>query len=124
MFTRHTLKLTMGAALLALVATGCNPPPPDERSYEEREAARRAAKDAQFQKASNDPVPDASKSKLLPLECFPTDPAFPVPASLAQSSDPTVLEMQTSTGKPRRERRAGRLDFTLQGQQMSLTAFV
>jgi uncharacterized protein (DUF1684 family) len=124
MFNTRLLKTTLAAAVLALVAAGCNPPPPDERSYEEQEAARRATKDAQFQSASNDPIPDGRKAALLPLDYFPIDPAYHVPASLTLSDDPTVIEMQTSTGKPRRERRAGRLDFTLQGQQMSLTAFV
>ena len=32
--------------------------------------------------------------------------------------------MPTSTGEPRRERRAGTLTFTLKGQQLTLTAFV
>jgi uncharacterized protein (DUF1684 family) len=124
MFNTRRVKTALAAATLAVIAAGCNPPPPDERSYEEREAARRVAKDAQFQKASNDPVPDSRKPALLPLEYFPIDPAYHVPASLTASNDRTVVEMLTSTGTLRRERRAGRLDFTLQGQQFSLTAFV
>jgi uncharacterized protein (DUF1684 family) len=47
-----------------------------------------------------------------------------VPATLTPSDDPTIFEMPTSSGQPRRERRAGTLHFTLQGQPMTLTAFV
>lgn len=83
----------------------------------------RAAKDAQFQK-DPEPVPAGRKVALLPLEYFPIDPAYNVPAVLKPSADNAIVLMPTSSGEQRRERRAGTLEFTLKGQAMTLSAFV
>ena len=91
-----------------------------------RLAAARAEKDAEFQKSSppTTPVPDARKAELLPLKYYPIDPAYNVAAVLKPSDDKTIFMMPTSTGQPRPFRRAGTLEFTLQGQPRTLTAFV
>jgi uncharacterized protein len=46
-----------------------------------------------------------------------------VPASLTPSDDKTVIDMPTSTGAPRKMRKAGTLTFSLKGQPCSITAF-
>ena len=116
------LLLLIAAAALSGVA--CNPPPPtDTLDYAGRVAAMRAAKDAQFQKDA-EPVPEARKAALLPLEYFPIDQAYNVPAVLKPSQDEAIVMMPTSSGEQRRERRAGTLEFTLKGQPMTLSAFV
>ena len=89
----------------------------------ERMSALRAAKDEQFRRDS-DPVPEARKASLLPLEYYPLDPSYNVPAALKPSNDPTIILMPTTAGEQRRYRRAGTLEFTLNGQPMTLTAFV
>ena len=122
MTTRYWIQAAILSAIAALFAA-CNPPPPESGNYEERIAALRTAKNEQFQKSS-DPVPDSRKARLLPLEYYAIDPAYNVPAELKPSDDPTIFDMPTSTGVPRKERRAGMLQFTLQGQPMTLTAFV
>ncbi len=71
----------------------------------------------------NDPIPDAKKRELLPLAYFPIDPAYDVPASLTPSDDPTTIDMPTSTGAPRKMRKAGTLSFQLKGQPLSIMAF-
>jgi hypothetical protein len=117
------MRLTILAiATLALVA--CNPKPPDERDYAARLTAFRTQKDADFQKLSNYPIPDNRKSEFLPLSYFPIDPAYNVPAVLKPATDTGILYIPTSTGQPRAERRAGTLEFTIQGKPLSLTAFV
>jgi len=123
MVTTSSVRAGILGALAAALLAGCNPPPPESGNYQERISALRAAINEQFQKSS-DPVPDSRKARLLPLEYYAIDEAYNVPASLTPSDDPTILEMQTSTGQMRRERRAGMLQFTLQGQPMTLTAFV
>jgi uncharacterized protein (DUF1684 family) len=97
-------------------------PPEDARDYAQRIADDRAAKDAMFQ-GKNDPIPDAKKAELLPLAYFPIDPAYDVPASLTPIDDKTIIDMPTSTGAPRKMRKAGTLTFSLKGQQQSITAF-
>src|SRR5204863_5998333 len=110
------------ALLLILVAACSSKPPEDTRDYAQRIAADRAAKDDLF-KRGNDPVPDAKKADLLPLAYFPIDPTYDVPASLTPSDDRTILDMSTSTGAPRKMRKAGTLTFSLKGQPYSITAF-
>ncbi len=111
------------ALLLCLAMAACSSrPPEDTRDYAQRIAADRAAKDDLFRKG-NDPIPDAKKAELLPLAYFPIDPSYDVPASLTLSTDPTVIDMPTSTGAPRKMRKAGTLTFSLKGQPYSITAF-
>ena len=105
-----------------MLAACSSKPPIDTRDYAQRIAAERAEKDQTFLQ-KNDPVPDAKKGELLPLGYFPIDPAYDVPASLTPSDDPTVIDMPTSTGAPRKMRKAGTLTFSLKGQPFSITAF-
>jgi uncharacterized protein (DUF1684 family) len=110
-------------ALLTVVVGACsNKPPDDPQEYIREITAARAAKDADFQ-SSNDPIPANRKAELLPLAYFPVDPAYDVLAGLKPAADEVVLEMPTSTGTRRKMRRAGTMEFTLKGQQMSLVAF-
>jgi uncharacterized protein (DUF1684 family) len=105
-----------------LFAACGNKPPVDTRDYAQRIAGDRTEKDQLFLQ-KNDPIPDAKKGELLPLAYFPIDPAYDVPASLTPSDDPTVNEVKTSSGAPRKMRKAGTLTFSLKGQPMSITAF-
>ena len=122
---RHFASLAIVASIVAAGAFwGCSSPqPPDDHEYGTRLAEDRAAKDAAFQKES-DPVPDNRKSELLPLAYFSIDPQYNVAAVLKPASDETVIPVPTSTGKPRQMRRAGALEFTLQGAPTKLTALV
>ena len=104
-------------------AAACGPKPPDDRDYATRLTEARAEKDVQFQRESY-PVPGNRKEDLLPLAYYPIDPSYNVPAVLKPSTDSRVVQMSTSSGQPRAERRAGTLEFALQGQAMKLTAFV
>jgi uncharacterized protein len=111
--------------LLALIfgVAGCgHAPPEDTRDYAQRLAEDRAAKDELF-KSRTDPIPDGRKAELLPLAYFPIDPDYDVPASLEPSDDPTILEVPTSAGTPRKMRKAGTLVFSLKGQPLRITAF-
>jgi uncharacterized protein (DUF1684 family) len=111
------------AVLLAVVVGACsNKPPDDPEDYIQKITAARAAKDADF-RASNDPIPENKKAEFLPLAYFPIDPAYDVLAGLKPAAEEVVLEMPTSTGTRRKMRRAGTMEFTLKGQQMSLVAF-
>jgi uncharacterized protein (DUF1684 family) len=105
------------------LASACSSAPPGEKDYASKLLADRAAKDDLFRKGS-DPIPEDRKAELLPLPYFPIDPDYNVAAALKPSSDDTVIEIPTSTGAPRRMRRAGTLEFSLKGQPMKLTALV
>lgn len=70
------------------------------------------------------PVPQARRPTLLPLRYYEIDPSYNVPAALRISEDRPVFEMPTSTGTLRRMERVGVLEFVLNGQPMTLAAFV
>lgn len=115
--------MNRAALVFVLVAAACSSRPPvDTRDYAQRIAAERQEKDQLFAQ-KNDPVPDGKKGDLLPLAYFPIDPAYDVPASLTPTDDRTVIDMPTSTGTPRKMRKAGTLMFSLKGQPFSITAF-
>jgi hypothetical protein len=84
--------------------------------------AERAAKDADFQR-DDEPIPAAKKAQFLPLVYFPVDPEYHVVAGLKPATEQTTLMMPTSSGQLRRMIRLGTLEFTLKGQQMTLSAF-
>ncbi len=55
---------------------------------------------------------------------YAVDPSYSVPAALKLADERPVFEMPTSTGTLRRISCVGVLEFTLQGQPMTLGAFV
>lgn len=107
--------------LVGLVACS-NRPPDDPAQYTARIAEARAAKDAQFQR-EKDPIPESRKAEFLPLAYFPIDPEYHVLAALKPAKDQVRLMMPTSSGQLRQMLRLGTLEFTLKGQQMTLSAF-
>ena len=74
--------------------------------------------------ASESPIPAAQRASFQPLPYYPIDEQYRVPAGLRVARGDEIIEMSTSTGKPRRMRRIGTLAFTLKGQPLTLTAFV
>jgi uncharacterized protein (DUF1684 family) len=61
--------------------------------------------------------------KFLPLDYYPVDSAYNVPAVIKPSTRDEVLQVATSTGTIENARRLGELQFTLQGRPFTLTAF-
>ena len=107
-----------------LGACSSGPAPGDDSAYVSEVAEARVAKDRQFVEDPETPVPADKRATLLPLKYFAVDPAFSVPASLKLSAERPVFEMPTSTGTIRKMQLVGSLQFSLQGQAMSLGAFV
>jgi hypothetical protein len=113
--------VALAAALTAACTSG--PSAPDEGAYLREVADHRAAIERAFRE-QEDPIPPDKRDKLLPIPYFDVDPSYAVPASLKLADERPVFEMPTSTGKRRRMQRVGVLEFTLQGQPMTLGAFV
>jgi len=109
--------------LAAAAAAACGPAP--ERSYADRLAADRAAKDRFFREDAESPVPAARRAGFPPLAYFPPDEAYRVPASLHVSAEDAgkIVQMPTSTGQVRDMVRIGYLEFALKGQPLKLSAF-
>jgi uncharacterized protein (DUF1684 family) len=125
------------ASLVVLVAVaaagGCTPSPgpADEVASLEKVQQWRAERDRTWSEAAEcssrdegpcSPVPVERRAELLPLKYFPADPSYEVPAELRLSDTRPVVELPTSTGTLRRMQVVGTLEFTLQGQKLSLGA--
>jgi uncharacterized protein (DUF1684 family) len=112
--------------IVALTLSACTnaPPPPDAADYPATIQTLRAKKDQAFSSAGDSPVPAARRGSLLPLAYYEVDERYRAPAALTPSPDEPVIVMATSTGKQRPMRRAGRLEFTLLGRELAVTAFV
>ena len=93
-----------------------------ERPYQEEIDAWRAEKDV-FMRSDQSPVPPDRRRTFPSLPYYPVDEQFRVPAALTVVRGEDTMEMSTSTGTRRLMRRIGTLEFTLQGQTASLTAF-
>jgi len=107
--------------LVLLLAAGCAKEPPP---YPDQIAAWHAEKDQFMQESSQSPVPADQRAAFPPLAYFPTDPAYRVPAALKPATSNAPIDMLTSTGQKRQMRRVGTLAFTLNGQPLTLGAFV
>ena len=119
--SRYTL-LVIAAALACACSSG-PAAPDDEASYRERLTAFRAARDKQFRE-DKDPIPANKRDVLLPLRYYPPDPAYTVAAVLRLGQERPVVLMPTSTGTIRKYERVGVLEFTFQGENLSLGAFI
>jgi uncharacterized protein (DUF1684 family) len=98
----------------------CSKPPVP---YPEQITAWHAEKD-RFMRSNDSPVLPEKRATFPPLPYFPVDPGYRVPAVLQAVQGSPAVEMPTSTGQRRQMRRVGALSFTLQGQQLTLGAFV
>jgi uncharacterized protein (DUF1684 family) len=117
------LRKVLIAAVALVAAAACSSRPPEEpKDYATKLAADRAAKDAAFAK-DNEPIPENRKKLFLPLEYFPIDPEYNVPASLKPNKERPIVEMTTSAGGHDKFRVVGTLEFLLKGQPTKLTAF-
>ena len=114
--------VAVGIAALAACTSG--PPAPDDAGYVTQLTQARTEKDREFAEDPDSPIPAEKRATILPLKYFPIDPSFSVPAVLRLSQDRPVFDMPTSTGTMRKMQRVGVLEFTLQGQGMTLDAFV
>jgi hypothetical protein len=121
-------QLPMILACLALGGAACTsgpPPPVNDRPYDQQVLAYRAEKDEAFRVGRDSPLPDAARATFAGLAYYSVDPAYRVPASLAEerTGPPVILELQTSTDQRRKMRRVGSLGFTLGEAAYKLTAF-
>jgi hypothetical protein len=117
------------AAALAVVLTGCTSGPSapvDERPYEARVLADRAAKDEYFRVGEQSPILEDERATFTGLPYFPADPAYRVPASLEEErqNPPVIILMATSADRPRRMQHVGTLSFALHGTSHTLSAYV
>lgn len=118
----------LGSALLVLHfaflgACTSGPSAPDDSSYVDELLADRAARDHAY-RTSDDPIPPEKRDILLPLPYFDPDPRYAVPAELRLYESRQPVEVPTSTGTVRQMELVGTLNFTIDGQQMSLGALV
>jgi len=104
-----------------LLLAGCTREP---LPYPAQIEAWHAEKDRFMRESSESPVPADKRATFPGLAYFPTDPAYRVPAVLQPAQGAPAVEMPTSTGQRRKMRRVGNLTFMLNGQPLSLGAFV
>jgi hypothetical protein len=118
------VKAVCPAAILLACAAGCSPTPAeiDQQAVAEVQQFR-AVKDEAFAGAES-PVPPDRRTALVPLAYYSISLDYRVPAVLRTYPDRPTMEMPTSTGQMRTMVRVGRLEFTLKGQELSLSAFV
>jgi len=124
--SRHIRRLSVWGALTlvtVVLAVGCSTPPPDETNYIQQIEAERAHKNLTFSDPEAEPkIPKDQQKDYLPLAYYPIDPLYHVAAALQPAESRITVEIPTSTGPKRTMERLGILQFTLNGQQLSLAA--
>ena len=123
MTSRFLLHTSLVAALFVCACSSGPSAPADEASLLQKELARREARDQQFRE-EKDPIPADKRNVLLPLRYYPPDASYTVAAALRLGQERPVVLMPTSTGTIRKYERVGVLEFTFQGQSLSLGAFI
>ncbi len=104
-----------------MTTAGCSRPATDD--YAAALASARAAKDEMLRTSGESPIPADKRRVELPLNYFPPDPSYRVPAALTPDPRAQVIEMLTSTGQRRPTQVMGTLEFSLKGQPLKLRAF-
>jgi hypothetical protein len=97
----------------------------DSRPYDQRVLAARAEKDAWLRTNAESPIPEGQRAGFTGLAYYPIDPAYHVPARLAEdrTGPPLVIQLQTSKDQHEPYRRVGALTFTIGEVTYTLTAF-
>ena len=111
-------------ALALVTACTSGPSAPGDDVYITALKAGREFKDQTFRDAQDSPIPKDKRATILPLQYFPVDPSYSVPASLKLADTRPAFEMPTSSGALRKMELVGTLEFTLLGEKRSLGAFV
>jgi uncharacterized protein (DUF1684 family) len=120
----RSVKAMVFALAGALAALSCSAPkPPDDADYATMVIEGRRQKDDYLRTASDSPVTAKGKDIFLPLEYYPVNPAYNVPAVLHPTDDTAVIQMPTSAGTQDPFRKVGTLEFTVNGQTLKLTAY-
>ena len=109
--------------LVMAVACTSGPPAPDDTSYTQQLEEWRAARERALLQ-DPDIIPAEKRNALLPLKYYDPDAKYAVPAELRLSENRRTVEVPTSTGTIRRMDLIGTLEFTLEGERMSLGALV
>ena len=113
------MRTALRLLLMVVTLSACDAAPAPDGDV----AAWRAEKD-RFMRSSESPVPPEKRPNFPPLLYFPIDPAYRVPAALTVAAGSESFSLPTSTGQRRQMRRIGTLRFSLEGRELSLTAFV
>jgi uncharacterized protein (DUF1684 family) len=95
----------------------------DDAARRQLEAFRRQ-KDKFFAESSDSPLQSEDKEHFHGLNYYPVDLKYRVIATLVREQNPGIFRVQTTTGDHREYTRIGRLEFELDGQHLSLTAFM
>jgi uncharacterized protein len=116
--------LTLAAFIVLAAFSACSAPAPDDEQHflSEIQDYRKLKDEAFLQDGS--PVPADRRKMLVPLAYFPPSLDYRVPAVLKPSDERPTIEMPTSTGQLRKMMRVGRLEFSLRGKPLALSAFV
>lgn len=114
------MKRVFLALLVAAAAAACAA---DDVPYDQEIAGWRTQKDDFMRSSPESPVPPAERATFEPLEYYPVAERYRVPAALRIVESDDILELPTSTGLRRKMRRIGTLQFTLDGEPLTLTAF-
>jgi len=122
----HSRRALLRAAFCLVLAAfpACSAPAPDDEQHflTEIQDYRKLKDEAFLQEGS--PVPADRRKMLVPLAYFPVSLDYRVPAVLRPSDERPTIDMPTSTGQLRKMMRVGRLEFSLRGKPLSLSAFV
>lgn len=86
--------------------------------------AFRKQKNKFFQESPDSPLLPEHKEDFRGANYYPVDPQYRVVATLIPEAHPGVFRVQTTTGDYKEYTRLGRLEFELDGQTYSLTAFL
>ncbi|MEO8483010.1 MAG: DUF1684 domain-containing protein [Acidobacteriota bacterium] len=101
--------------------------PVDQRPYQARLQAARAAKDDAMRAADNpySPVPAAQRASFPGVAYFPINESYHVPAALTEipSNPPVMISVPNSAHQLEQKVKVGSLKFTIGGVPYSLSAF-
>lgn len=86
--------------------------------------AFRKQKDKFFKESPDSPLLQEDKDVFEGCNYYPVDSKFRVVATLVPDTNPGIFKVQTTTGDFKQYTRIGRLEFTIDGQKHSLTAFM
>lgn len=120
---KNSTRIVIGIGIIFIILILFNQFSNNPTNYETRILKLREQKNLSFKNSPRSPIPQEERASFSKLKYFPLDKSFAVEAKLSPAIFKDTLKLMTNTAEERLMINAGKLSFTLKGQNYELSAF-
>jgi len=120
---KNSTRIVIGIGIIFIILILFNQFSNNPSNYETKILQIRQQKNLNFKNNPRSPVPQEERADFTELNYFPINKAFVAPATFSPEIFKDTLRLMTNTGEERLMINAGKVKFSLQGNDYELSAF-